>query len=218
MLIKIELNLKFPGKTNHFCSVKIVRFCIYKFMLTTSYTLFAVEKSGFHSKRIFSLLFFHVRKSPTTCFTRWKVKYCLKCVQTYVLKIIDTETAFSANVFSLVSVLSIFRLVLQSKNLSIWTEWMVYPLQERIKTNDTELARYGQIAAPLHVSNSQTAERNFLKFSSNFARKKISPMSTICNMPSTFNFQPIKFSRTSGNCWPKKSPTVMYNGDDALRV
>lgn len=49
---------------------------------------------------------------------------------------------------------------------------MVYPLQERIKTNDTELARYGQIAAPLHVSNSQTAERNFLKFSSNFARKK----------------------------------------------
>lgn len=63
---------------------------------------------------------------------------------------------------------------------------MVYPLQERIKTNGTELARYGQIAAPLHVSNSQTAVRNFLNFSCNFARKKISPMSTICNMPATF--------------------------------
>lgn len=186
MLIKIEFNLKFLGKTNHFCSAKIVRFCIYKFMLTTTYTLFTVAKSGFHSKRIFLLLVFHVHKSPTTRFTRWKVKYCLKCVQTYVLKIIDTETAFSANVFSLVSVLSIFRLVLQSKNLSIWTEWMVYPLQERIKTNGTELARYGQIAAPLHVSNSQTAVRNFLNFSCNFARKKISPMSTICNMPATF--------------------------------
>lgn len=161
MLIKIELNLKFPGKTNHFCSVKIVRFCIYKFMLTTSYTLFTVEKSGFHSKRIFSLLFFHVRKSPTTCFTGWKVKYCLKCVQTYLLKIFDTETAFSANVFSLVSVLSIFRLVLRSTNRSIWTEWMVYPLQERIKTNGTELAHNGQIAAPLHVSNPHTAVRNF---------------------------------------------------------
>lgn len=49
---------------------------------------------------------------------------------------------------------------------------MVYPLQERIKTNGTELARYGQIAAPLHVSNSQTAVRNFLNFSCNFARKK----------------------------------------------
>lgn len=161
MLIKVELNLKFPGKTNHFCSVKIVRFCIYKFMLTTSYTLFTVEKSGFHSKRIFSLLFFHVRKSSTTCFTGWKVKYCLKCVQTYLLKIFDTETAFSANAFSLVSVLSIFRLVLRSTNRSIWTEWMVYPLQERIKTNGTELAHNGQIAAPLHVSNPHTAVRNF---------------------------------------------------------
>ena len=206
MLIKIEFNLKFLGKTNHFCSAKIVRFCIYKFMLTTTYTLFTVAKSGFHSKRIFLLLVFHVHKSPTTRFTRWKVKYCLKCVQTYVLKIIDTETAFSANVFSLVSVLSIFRLVLQSKNLSIWTEWMVYPLQERIKTNGTELARYGQIAAPLHVSNSQTAVRNFLNFSCNFARKKylLCLLSATCLQP--FNLQPIKSSRTIGNCGPKKSP------------
>lgn len=38
---------------------------------------------------------------------------------------------------------------------------MVYPLQERLKTNGTELARSGQIAAPLHVSNPHTAVRNF---------------------------------------------------------
>lgn len=50
------------------------------------------------------------------------------------------------------------------------------------------------------------------------AQKKYLLWLLSATLRATFNLQPIQFSRTSGNCWPKKSPTVMYNGDHALRV